>query len=264
MDSKIRSVLIDGVIDIGNQINQWRNNEQVKKIRNPKDFKTEADFKADLLLRELILKYDKKGCIISEEDDDFSIDRPEFYWLIDPIDGTASWYDGFKGFVTQIAYIQYGIPVFGIIYAPALKNIWWGSAGVGAFKNGKQIEKPKNEDIANVKLIDNYPEPRGIAKKIFEGLDKHVQYIESGSLGLKSVLVADGSADLFVKDVIFRDWDVAPAYVLLKELGCFITDKDGNELSFSGQHEKLNGLLVSSSSKLSNYVTAFIKTMERN
>ena len=260
MDFKRLDELIDGVKLIGDKINQWRNDEQLKKIREPKDFKTEADFKASALLKELIFKYDKNAVVISEEDEVFSINRPNAYWLIDPIDGTASWYEGFDGFVTQVAYIVNTTPVLGIVYAPALKKVWWGLAGQGAFLNGHQLNKPKRGHVDNIRLVDNYPEPRRIAKKLYEGMDNISHYIESGSLGLKSVLVADGGADLFVKDVVIRDWDIAPAYVLLKELDCHLSDLKGKEISFSGVHDKLDGLLVATNSDLANKVIAYIKT----
>lgn len=260
MDSSTIEELIAGIKKIGDEIISWRNDESLKKVREPKEFKTEADFKASSLLKELIRKIDNTAHIISEEDDEFEENRPNAYWLIDPIDGTASWYEGFSGFVTQAAYIENECPVLGIVYAPGLKQMWWGAVGKGAFLNGKPIPKRNVYDFTNgFKLIDNYPEPARIAKTICEGFNVS-EYIESGSLGLKSVLIADGTADVFVKDVVIRDWDIAPAHVILKELGCHLSDLDGEEIVFLNTHEKNNGLLVAATSDLALSVVEFIKS----
>ena len=70
-------------------------------------------------------------------------------------------------------------------------------------------------------------------------------YIESGSLGLKCCLIADRTADVFIKNVIVRDWDIAPAWLMLQETGCKISLFDGSQYLFTGNIEK-NGIIVCS------------------
>lgn len=259
MDFNLIHQLICEIRGIGDIINNWRSIEGYRKVRDQKLFKTEADHKASFLLKELILKFDSNSSIISEEDSSFSKKKINKYWLIDPIDGTSSWYEGYNGFVTQISYIENETPILGIIYAPALNEIWWGVRGQGGFHNGKMLSKPQIDFTTKIKLIDNYPKPMGISKVLFEGLKFNIKYLESGSIGLKSVKIADGSANLFVKDVVFRDWDIAASYVLLKELDCHISDLYGNQIEFNGSHEKFDGLLVTSNYNLAYEVLKFIK-----
>ena len=82
-------------------------------------------------------------------------------------------------------------------------------------------------------------------------------YLESGSLGLKSVLVAEGTADLFVKNVCVRDWDLAPAAVILQEVGGKLSLSDGSPFVFDGQYEKSNGFIVARDQSL---LTDAVKT----
>ena len=264
MDSNIIVKVLKGMESIGNQIDKWRFEESARKINEPKEFKTEADIRANLLIKKLIFSVDETAEIISEEDCCFNLERPNSYWLLDPIDGTASWYDGYDGFVTQIAYIKDSIPVFGVICAPVLKKVWWGIRGQGAFLNGKQLNK-RNKNLADtgLTLIDNYSTPRNIAQEIYK-LKNVSSYIESGSLGLKCVLVADGTADIFVKDVIVRDWDLAPAYVILQEVGSQMSDLSGKCIPFNGDREKRNGLLVSANIVVNDLVVEFIKKKKLN
>lgn len=258
MDSNLVNGLIDGLKAIGDEINEWRYDEKNKVVHEPKQFKTEADFKANQAIKDLILSFDKTATIISEEDNEFDASKPPSYWLIDPIDGTASWYEGFNGFVTQIAYIQDGVPIFGVICAPALNNTWWAIKDKGAYLNGNALHTRQAESFEHgFSLVDNYPKPKRIAKILYEGMSVK-EYIESGSLGLKSVLVADGTADVFIKDVLIRDWDVAPAHVILNELGCHLSDLQGQPILFTGLHEKNDGLLVAANSSLAQEVVSFI------
>ena len=193
--------------------------------------------------------------VISEECFTSLDKRPENYWLIDPIDGTASWYNGFQGFVTQAALIHNGFPVYGVVYAPVFGNIWSAHKGRGAFLNGQQLPSLLSHD--QLTLIDNYPEPRHIAHLIFDAL-KIQNYIECGSLGLKACFVADGRADIFIKDILFRDWDIAAADVILTELGGILSDLSGNPIIYNEVHEKKNGLMVVGQKKLQDRILAVL------
>lgn len=245
--------LMNGIRKIGDKIRNWREDEELRNILDPISFTTKADYKASNLLKDLIQTLDKGAIIVSEEDSFFNANRKKPYWIIDPIDGTASWFNGFNGFVTQVAYIENEEPIIGIIYAPVLDKMWHGVKGQGAFLNSKRINC--NSDKANNKLslVDNYPNPRGISKKVFDSMALSY-YLESGSLGLKSVLVADGTADIFVKDVIVRDWDIAPAYVIIKEVSGKMCDLNGSDIKFSGAYEKNKGLLVTRNSQVAQAV----------
>jgi len=230
-----------GLIAIGDEICEWRNDHDARKLTDISAFKTNADFKAHLLLTTLISEHFPHAIILSEEDENLDPQRPDCYWLIDPIDGTASWYDGFDGFVTQMAYIEDRVPVYGAVYAPVLNKLWTGIKNGGARLNEVLLPQLSKRDRLN--LIDNYPEPRHIAKKINNNVEIS-KYIECGSLGLKSCMVADGTADLFVKDVVIRDWDVAPAEVIIREVGGVIADLNGYGIHYSGAFDKENGLVV--------------------
>jgi len=240
-----------GLIAIGNKIDLWRHDIDMKKVIDLDSFKTRADVEAHNCLVNLIRSYFSETIVLSEEDHIFPTQRPEKYWLIDPIDGTGSWFNGFDGFVTQIAYIENDIPVYGAIYSPRLSKLWTAYRDMGAYLNNEPLLPLAKRDRLN--LIDNYPTPRRISKKISD-LMEITRYIECGSLGLKLCMVADGTADLFVKDVIIRDWDIAPSSVLIKELGGIIWDLNGRKINFTGSVEKKDGLLVARDLSLASAV----------
>jgi 3'(2'), 5'-bisphosphate nucleotidase len=235
------SPMIKLMSEVGQQIVQWQSNKVLRHIYSEVEFKTEADQRAHEKICQGINILYPGSIVLSEENDAPILKRPDAYWLIDPIDGTSSWFHGFAGFVTQAAYLEDGKPIFGIIHAPLLRKTWTAINRMGAYLNGVRLPTL----IASNRLVitDNTPEPHGIAKYFFE----HFQatgYCESGSLGLKAVLVADGTADLFIKNVVVRDWDFAPVSLIIQEVGGQFGLANGKAYKFTGAMEKHSGVVV--------------------
>jgi 3'(2'), 5'-bisphosphate nucleotidase len=223
--------------DVGQRLLEWRGQGGTDGAWDGTQFKAEADARAHEALVEALSKLDARVPIISEEDDTkHTVERPGAYFLIDPIDGTASYAGGFPGFVTQVALIESGRPTLGAVHAPVSRKTWTAEKGRGAFLDERRLrlERP----VGRLLLVDNYPSPRGISETLFKALSA-TGYVESGSIALKMCLVADGTADLFVKDVILRDWDVAPADLILTEAGGCFSDSRGERFHYTGSFEKL-------------------------
>jgi len=196
--------------------------------------------------------------IISEEDCEHAETRPSDYFLIDPIDGTASWSGGYSGFVCQLARIVEGIPVFGVIHCPLRRDTWIASRDQGAFLNGRRL--PILQEPAMPRppvVVDNYPQAKGVSKDLIEWLG-NATYLESGSIGLKAALVASGQADIFIKDVVVRDWDVAPALALAQEVGAFMSRIDGSPFRLTGSYEKVDGLIATAGATLGIQVSGWM------
>lgn len=210
-------------------------------------YKAAADLVVDESLRTELRRI-ADIAIVSEEDVDSQSEcRPQEYWLIDPIDGTASFAHGFPGFVCQAALIREGVPQLSGVYAPALDKLYMAVRGEGATVNGCPMQV-RTVSRQRLTLVDNYPQPRGVANHLFRDLHC-TDYLESGSIGLKICLVAEGVADVFVKDVRVRDWDVAAPHLVLQEAGGLLTQFTGQSFDYSGSYEK-HGLVVVSSAEL--------------
>ena len=185
--------------------------------------------------------------VISEEDATHNeTDRPYVHWLIDPIDGTRSYLEGFHTYVTQIALMSAGQPIMSAVYAPALNDLYTASKGKGALKNGHQI--PKSTRVAPISIIDNYPAPGSSLQQIMSDMSIS-KYIECGSIGLKICKVSDGSADLFIKDTRVHDWDIAPGDLILNEAGGRLGLKDAKPYQYWGSFRK-EGLIATATSEI--------------
>jgi 3'(2'), 5'-bisphosphate nucleotidase len=230
------SAVKDLLLQLSESLLTWKQESEIGGSWVGTQLKTEADNRAHEVINTGLTRISPDIPVISEEDEAQQLqERPQQYWLIDPIDGTASYSNGFAGYVTQLALIENHIPVYGCIVAPETKEVFEGAQGAGAYKNGRRL--PPQIEPDEITLVDNYPEPRGFAATIMRGLPCH-DYLESGSLGLKLCRVLDGSAQLFAKDVIVRDWDLAPAHCMMNELGAPLTRLHGASIDYSEDYEK--------------------------
>lgn len=222
----------EAVKSLANELHANQSNPTWKKIENHVGFKTVADqIMHEKYLHALHL-IDPHTAVFSEEVPHTLADRPDRYWLIDPIDGTRSWEGGFEGYVSQVALIEGSKAVFGAICQPAENRFW----------RSDQILS-KAPFAKHLRIIDNYPSPTGIAAKLKDHLPDSA-YIECGSLGLKSILTLQAYADIFVKDTIVRDWDIAPALAFIVQNGGFINDLQGRPLHLGETIEFHNGMVV--------------------
>lgn len=253
-------ILIDAIQDVAQSIGF-----HLLKIREENyevgdwhgdQFKSKADLIAEQKWFEKLRLLTPNTPVLSEESlESHEIDRTATYWLIDPIDGTASFCGGYDGFVTQIALIYKGEPTLGLVHAPALSKIYLAEHGSGATLNNKKLKL--EQTIKDITIVDNYPKASGVSKKIMEALPCS-EYLESGSIGLKICLVADGSAELFVKDVTMRDWDLGPGDLILRESGGHLQNFYKKRIDYSGDIQKNNGLIAAVSVNLANRVADLI------
>jgi 3'(2'), 5'-bisphosphate nucleotidase len=242
---------------LGDLLLEWREKGLTRGSWEGSQLKADVDRRAhEFLVNELRCSWPKIPIVSEEDASTQNARRPDEYWLIDPIDGTASFCNGFNGFVTQVALMRGSQPVLAVVHAPVLGLTFTATKDGPALRNNAKISIGKSEDRAPV-LVDNYPEPRGIARNMYNALGCH-RYVESGSIGLKICCVAEGTADLFIKDVGVRDWDLAPADLILARAGGVLTTLDGDSLSYKGDFER-KGLIAAANRTLLMQVLKYNK-----
>lgn len=217
-------------------------------------FKAVADQIAHECLSAELKKIDPMIPISSEEDLASLQSYPDNYWLIDPIDGTASFAQGFSGYVCQAALMANQLPLLAAVFAPEHKTMFLAEAGKGATCNGRLLKTVTKTD--KWVLIDNNPQARGVAAEAYSTLPCSI-YVESGSIGLKICRIAEGVADLFVKDVEVRDWDLAAPHLILKEAGGVLNNLIGNEISYGLANRQHHGLLACGSTEIRSRCVAW-------
>lgn len=240
---------------LGEELLAWRAAGATSGQWQGPQYKAEADARAHHRLAEALRALTPDVPVLSEEDEaGHDGARPARHWLIDPIDGTASWAGGFAGFVTQAALMDGEAVALSAVRAPALGLTYAALPGGGATLNGAPLHaaRPAGRRL----LVDNYPEPRGIAAAAMTELGC-TGYVESGSLALKMLRVADGTADLFIKDVVVRDWDMAAPSLIVAEAGAAFLRLDGSRWRFAGAMEKPGGIVTAANAAEAARVVAW-------
>lgn len=239
----------------GNQLASLSLAERKKGYWHGDQFKAEADlFSHSFLVAELAKNFNLP--IVSEEDVDTHDKAYSEYLIIDPIDGTASFAHGFKGWVTQAAWIKNGSVLAAGIYAPELDEYYQAAKGKGAFRNRTRIMNSSDQLEIN-RIVDNYPEPRGITKNLMEALSIP-SYFECGSISLKVCKVAAAEADLFVKTMQPRDWDLAPADLVISESGGCLTDNFGDRIRYGSKGRSHQGLIASRNPGINETISTWL------
>jgi len=148
------------------------------------------------------------------------------YWLIDPLDGTKEFIKKNGEFTVNIALIENGVAVFGVVYAPALNVLYYGGTE-GAFKIGDTVNKPEEATPIQVKSLPVKGDKWSIVGSRSHQSDEFLEFVsginnhEIVSMGssLKICLVAEGKADLYPRLGLTSEWDTAAAHAVVNAAG---------------------------------------------
>lgn len=114
----------------------------------PADFRTKADLESEKAILKVLEKAFPTYNIISEEAGEID-KKSEYTFVIDPLDGTNNFVLGIPYFSVGIGLMKGNEVIFGVIYNPILKNIYFAEKGKGSFLNNKKISVNKEADIEN-------------------------------------------------------------------------------------------------------------------
>ncbi len=157
------------------------------------------------------------------------------YWIIDPLDGTKEFLKRNGEFTVNIALMQQNRPIAGVVFAPVLDTLYFGSQQTGVYKQtgGETISLlPLPERITIAKLLQK-PEVTVIASRThltpetvaFTDQFRKVQFTTMGS-SLKFMLLAENKADIYPRYAPTMEWDTAAAHAILHALGKGIYQTD--------------------------------------
>lgn len=203
---------------------------------------TEADMAAHTIIMEGLGFLDPPRPVLSEESEaaPFEI-RSQWnqYWLVDPLDGTKEFIKRNGEFTVNIALIENGRPVAGVVFAPALNVTYYASKSGGAWKR-KINQAPEKIEVTpfvdGVLKIVASRSHRGVEVDNFLGkLDQPYELVNCGS-SLKLCLVAEGRAHLYPRLAPTMEWDIAAAHIIVEEAGGTVTDLNGGPLIYNKEN----------------------------
>ncbi len=212
---------------------------------------TRADNASNKIITERLNELYPQIPVLSEEGKEIPFEERknwEYFWLVDPLDGTKEFIKRNGECTVNIALIHKGIPVAGVIYAPALNLndgsnstkgvIYFSQKGLGSFKKDLKTGEQKQ-----IHCSSNSAEEITIVKSRSHSSDEEEKFLSKFRIksetaigsSLKFCLIAEGKADLYYRHGPTMEWDTAAGQAILTEAGGKVIDLSGNEFIYNKQ-----------------------------
>ena len=282
--------LCDIAIDAANKAGKYifSNHQKDFKVKTKEGVKskasqvvTEVDINSQKIildiLHESIQKYEL-GILTEESEDTKERLEKDFFWCIDPLDGTLPFTEGKPGYSVSISLIsKAGIPVIGVIYDPVRDNLYCAIKGSGVFRNGKTWEintktsnelhfyynrsfkyLPSFEQV--IQQLENYATKTGL---------KQLNILQAGGAVMNALTALENFPSCFFafpkKDKGGGSfWDYASTACIYNELQLPVTDIQGQPLNFNSPGNTFMnhcGVLYASSKEIAVQVQDFYKKL---
>lgn len=197
---------------------------------------TEADERAEALILPALQELDPTIPIVSEEQASAGVEPRvgRRFWLVDPLDGTKEFIDRNGEFTINIALIEDGEPVLGVVLAPAMNRLFAGTRGSGAFveENGERrfihcrglpdtgLTVVSSRSHGDVEALQDFLRGYRVARQT------------SAGSSLKLCLVAAGEADVYPRLGRTMEWDIAAGDAVLRAAGGRLLTLDAHPMRY--------------------------------
>ena len=212
-------------------------NLQVSR-KGPADFVTEADRRAERILRTELAKARPGFGFLMEESGETAGEDGRRRWIVDPLDGTTNFLHGIPHFAISIGLEEDGAMIAGVVYEPLRDEMFWAEKGVGCYLNRRRLRVSSRGRLADAVLATGIPFKGRAGKGAFlatvgTAIDKTAGIRRLGSAALDLAYVAAGRYDGFWEFGL-SPWDVAAGIVLVREAGGLVTDILGGPATIGG------------------------------
>lgn len=206
-----------------NDVKIWWKNEGASPV-------TAADHAANDVL-EVMLRGERPdyGWLSEESEDDSERLGKNRVFIVDPIDGTRAFMNGKDTWVVSAAVAEAGRPIAGVLYAPALDELYLATADGRVEKNGRPLGLTPHPPGAPIRIsgADDSINALKLDRSRLERLSR------IPSLAYRLAMIADGRLDATLVKPNSHDWDLAAAHLILANAGGRMTDKANRELVYN-------------------------------
>ena len=211
---------------------------------------TAADVAAHHVLLDGLTALDPSIPVLSEEDANIAQSiRAGWtrWWLVDPLDGTKEFIAGSEEFTVNVALIEHGRVVFGVVSMPTSGRCYYGGAGLGAWRADGDVivpisvrHSPPAGEALTVVASRRHSSPA--QELLLAGLSEQLGELTLVSVGssLKFCLLAEGAADCYPRLAPTSQWDTAAAQGVLEGAGGVVLQLDGEPFSYPARESLLN------------------------
>jgi 3'(2'), 5'-bisphosphate nucleotidase len=225
--AELRSAVTDLARAAGLATMTYYNGAAEAQVREKEDRSpvTLADEAAHRVLVEGLLRIDPGTPVVSEEAEAAGFESrrgwPRF-WLVDPLDGTKEFIKRRAEFTVNVALIEHGEPVLGVVFAPALDLLYWAVKGGGAWREEKagpaeRIYSSQPAPGSPLTVVESLSHPSPELEEFLQTIPV-ARRVKAGS-SLKFCWVAEGRADIYPRLGPTMEWDVAAGDCVYRQSG---------------------------------------------
>ncbi len=247
--------MIDDVIKVakeaGNIVKEgFGSNLRIEYKSNESNLVTQIDKASEKFITDFIRKKYPAHGILAEESGILK-NSSEYFWVVDPLDGTTNFAHGLPIFSISIGLQKNGKTIIGVVFDVMQNILYSAEVGSGAFANSKKIDVNSNDKLAHSVLATGFPyniseNPENAIEKFKAFLLKSRAVRRLGSAAIDFCYVAKGVYDGFW-EVYLHPWDICAGKLIVEEAGGLVTDFDGNEIDiYSKKVLACNGLIHNS------------------
>jgi myo-inositol-1(or 4)-monophosphatase len=202
-------------------------------VKQQNDFVTEVDRAAEAAIVATLREVYPTHAILAEESGRSGNDdaRPEYQWIVDPLDGTTNFIHGFPQYAVSIALAHRGVLAHAVVFDPNRNELFTASKGCGAFLNDKRIR------VGTCARLDAALLGTGFPYRMFDHADAYLAIFKEltrrcagirrpGSASLDLAWLAAGRIDGFWEFGL-APWDMAAGALLIQEAGGLVADLSG-------------------------------------
>lgn len=228
----MKNVLIKATIACGDVISEYfKKKYEVASKDCLNDIVTEVDLLSEKKAIGIIQQAYPQHAILSEESSGSHSGDSEYTWIIDPIDGTVNFAHEVPICCVSIAVMHNSEIIMGAVYNPIMKELFFAEKGIGAYLNSEPIKVSATASLERALAVVGFPYTwSDVAERSFiafkRALQQGICVKDIGSAALSLCWLACGRFDAFWHPKLYP-WDVAAAYLIVKEAGGEITDFDG-------------------------------------
>jgi 3'(2'), 5'-bisphosphate nucleotidase len=225
--SELRSAVVDLVREAGRATMVYYDGTVAADVREKDDRSpvTLADEVAHRILLDGLRRLDPATPVVSEEAEAAAFETRRGwrrFWLVDPLDGTKEFIKRRAEFTVNVALIENGEPVFGVVEAPALDLLYWAVKGGGAWREEKggpaeRIYSSAPASGTPLTVVESLSHPSPELEEYLKTIPV-ARRVKAGS-SLKFCWVAEGRADLYPRLGPTMEWDVAAGDCVYRQSG---------------------------------------------
>lgn len=213
---------------------------------------TAADRRANKVIVDGLSALDPGIPVLSEESEQLGYDERrawQRYWLVDPLDGTKEFINRNGEFTVNIALIDAGDPILGVVHVPVTGTTYFGGSLVGgAWKTSAESERqvltvnPITDETSALRLVASRSHRDECIDRVIEVAESRFKTVDVVSMGssLKLCLVAEGKADLYPRLAPTSEWDTAAAHAVVRAAGGEVITTDFQCLRYNQKESVLN------------------------